>query len=425
MIMLRRFIPSLLTILALVWFANLVCQAQRLPSPKSEERQAWHASMMQTPLPGKGCFKASYPATEWQEVACTTAPNRPLAPARGAKSNTVGKGYDYVGVIVSGLVSQAEGSFVNSSNLVSSNAYSLQLNTNFFTTSACSGAADPSFCYGWQQFVFQSSGLVYMEYWLVNWGKTCPSGWTEKTVSGETDCYENSSATGTSSQPITNLPYMTLTGKAAGATDTALIDTPSGDISAVGQDSVLNLEQGWSQAEFNVFGNGNGAAVNLNSNAALVVQVSLANGTTNTPSYTTLDHTAETNNLTLIGTAPCRYGGTTPMIQFMESNDSSATASCGASGIETNIVQPPSYSIISVTPFRGEPPSLEYKMELLDGTPGAEITMIIEAVGSCPGTDVTYPSGEVFELVLPVGCSPQGYLVANAPGYLQSPIVSF
>jgi hypothetical protein len=36
-----------------------------------------------------------------------------------------------------------------------------------------------------------------------------------------------------------------LTGGASGTTDTALLDTPNGDISAVGQDSVLHLGQGW------------------------------------------------------------------------------------------------------------------------------------------------------------------------------------
>ena len=45
-----------------------------------EERQkfdAWRRSMERVPFPKKGCFKASYPGTEWREVTCTAAPTRP------------------------------------------------------------------------------------------------------------------------------------------------------------------------------------------------------------------------------------------------------------------------------------------------------------------------------------------------------------
>jgi hypothetical protein len=434
--MIRKFVPFLLAALALVWLANLSSQAQQFPSPKSPEFEAWRTTMKQTPLPDRGCFKASYPITEWQQVTCVAAPPYPLPPARGrrAKSNTVGGGlYDYVGV-VSGVLSQAEGSFPTASSVASSNAYSLQLNTNTFHggnggTPACNGAAVPSNCSGWQQFVLQSSGSLYMEYWLLNWGVTCPSGWTKYVPPGTTeiDCYLNSSSPSIGGLSIADLPYISLTGNAAGRTDTALADTPNGDISAVGQDSVLDLEEGWNSAEFNVFGNGNSDEVNLNSGASLVVQINLVNGTTNTPTFSTESFTGETNNLTLIGTAPCSYGGGTPMIQFFESNASGATASCGSTGIETNIAKVPSDTAVETRyPPVGPPEYVEYAITFLDGTPGAEIHYVIDYCQQADNGTAT--PNKTFYLELTgsnMNCYLSGSMYATAPGYLTSPVAGF
>jgi hypothetical protein len=413
--MIQKVVPLLLAVLAIVWLANLSSQAQQLPSPKAPEFEAWRTTIKQTPLPDKGCFKASYPSTEWQQVTCTIAPNRPYLPARGPKPPTVGNGTDFTGV-VSGLLSQAEGSFPFSSGISISHSYSLQLNSNFFKTPACTS------CSGWQQFIYSSSSpsAIYMQYWLLGYGTSCPSGWTESSGS----CYKNSSATDISGQPSTNLPYIYLTGKASGGTDTVLMDSPSGDISAVGADSVLDLEQGWNSAEFNVFGNGNGSEVSFSSDAALVVQISLVNGTTNVPSYSTGGFTGETNNLTLIGTAPCRYGGTTPMIQFMES-DAGGSASCGSTGIETNIAQAPSHTNIVYTRGGGQPPAfVSWSMTLVDGTPGADIHYVISYCQEQEGG--SQPPGEfVFEETgSNENCFPSGLMYATAPGYFTSPEVS-
>ncbi len=74
------------------------------------------------------------------------------------------------------------------------NAFSLQLNTQFFSGSpACSGSGNPANCLAWQQFVYAYSsgvGLVFMQYWLINYDATCPSGW----FTFSSDCYTNSNA---------------------------------------------------------------------------------------------------------------------------------------------------------------------------------------------------------------------------------------
>ena len=51
-------------------------------SPTEQSREAWRKSMARARLPKKGCFKASYPNTEWQEVPCVKAPSIPFQPVR-------------------------------------------------------------------------------------------------------------------------------------------------------------------------------------------------------------------------------------------------------------------------------------------------------------------------------------------------------
>src|SRR5262249_20576980 len=106
-------------------------------------QEAWHATMARIRHPKPGCFKATYPDTEWQEVACTTAPNGTYAPAQGSN--------DFAAEVV-GTISSAVGSFDDYAAWSPNNLgrgtpsveYSLQLNTNFFTTSLCNGSANPA-----------------------------------------------------------------------------------------------------------------------------------------------------------------------------------------------------------------------------------------------------------------------------------------
>ena len=201
--------------------SSAMAKAQQAQSSPLVDPEAWRNSMKTTPTPGIGCFSASYPSAVWQQVTCTTAPNVPYPPADGTQPQTVGGGgNDFVAVATSGLLSSAEGSFPSVSGLASANSYSLQLNVQPFNDPpACSGAANPSQCQGWQQFLYsQTAAQVYMQYWLLNYGNACPGGWnTYKSV----DCWKNSSAIGGVVEPVANLPYVTLSGSATGGTDEA------------------------------------------------------------------------------------------------------------------------------------------------------------------------------------------------------------
>ena len=106
---------------------------------------------------------------------------------------------------------------------------------------------------------------------------------------------------------------------------------------------MLGLESNWRKAEFNVFGDGDLSQVNFNSGTTFVVQTNVNNGTTNAPTYADISFTGETNNLNLEpqpGAFSCPYGGTSPGIQFEESNVSGIKVTCGASGVTMPVAEP-------------------------------------------------------------------------------------
>jgi hypothetical protein len=446
----HRFSSPLLVFVATALLLSVASQAQQTQpshSGRSPERDAWRKSMKQTPFPKKeGCFTASYPSTTWQEATCVTPALIPFPPANntpptghpsagGARSETVGNGAnDFVAVIPSGTVTSAEGLFLSASGLESAGTYSLQLNTNTFSNSpVCSGAENPSICQGWQQFVYTESSpaATYMQYWIINWGKTCPSGWNTYTKNGPIDCWKNSSAKSVSAQGVDNLPYLSVEGEASGGTDTVILFTPStGDLSAVGQDSVLGLEQGWTEAEFNVFGNGNGSQVNFNSGTTFAVQTSLYNGNSFTPSCSQTSFTGETNNLSLSPTsspACCPYSGYEPGIQFVESNASGASATCGSEGLSNLAQTPYSENATATILDNNNPPDIEFSANLYDSTPGATIYYLIYACGNeiVQSGSVSSGGGIYFEQYSGQyeNCSISWSMYATAPGYLQSSTV--
>ncbi|MGC1447705.1 MAG: hypothetical protein WA837_19740 [Xanthobacteraceae bacterium] len=289
-----------------------------------DQMETYHATMSRVPVPKKGCFKSAYPSTTWVEVPCGTPPERPYPPASGRQPEIVGNGNDFSAQVTSGTISQATGSFDSITGLTSesdggnNNSYSLQLNTNAsLNPTLCQGAKTPSQCSGWQQFVYSSSGYAFIQYWLLNYGNACPSGWNTY----YSDCWRNgTNGAPVSAQPITNLAQLRLTGTAdAGGTDTVIMSTPNGDANAANQDSLLDLAKGWNAAEFNVFGDCCGSQANFNGGVTMVVRTSVDNGTKNAPTCTATGYTGETNNLTLV--PPCStVGGASPAIVFKESD---------------------------------------------------------------------------------------------------------
>jgi len=290
----------------------------------TQPQAAWNAAIARTPVPHAGCFAAHFPSTTWKEVACQTAPAVPFIPrsSTGSGTQNVGNGHDYAAV-VSGIITQAVGSFPIVKGLKTesdngrANDYSLQANSNFMSGSpACDSASDPSKCLAWEQFVY-SSGFheAFMQYWLINYDTTCPSGWN----SDGGDCYVNSKAVGVPLQVIKQLKFLSVTGSAvANGIDTLTLTTKSDAYSTTGEDSVVYLANDWDATEFNVIGDGGGSEAVFNAGTKLTDQIELTDGLTTAPTCQANDGTTgETNNLNL---GKCTAsGGSTPSISFVES----------------------------------------------------------------------------------------------------------
>jgi FG-GAP-like repeat len=211
-------------------------------------------------------------------------------------------------------------------------AFSLQLNTNFFTTATCSGALNPSQCRGWQQFVDSNveGQAAYMQYWLINYGTTiCPAGWTSYIAGSDKDCYTNSDAVPVPVQPISNLANLSVTGQAVvGDVDTLVLSTGTTLYAVQNSDSVVNLAQGWTIAEFNVVGDCCSSQANFNIGSSIVVRTSIDSGVATAPSCYGGGFTAETNNLNFQPSSGTPRSSTQPAIVFTQGSNATSAPPC-------------------------------------------------------------------------------------------------
>jgi hypothetical protein len=221
------------------------------------------------------------------------------------------------------------------------NAYSLQINTDFFTSTVCAGSPNPA-CQGWQQFVFfndGSSGSIFIQYWLIQYNTNCPAGagWNQFPYNGGIYCYKNDSAGAmpVPNQPITNLSQLSLVGTATGGGDSATLwvgATPY----AVAGDNAVNAAAGWRIAEFNVFGPGGnssgGSQASFNSGADIIPRTRIIYGGTAPPPCVAQGFTGETNNLSFGPTAP-GASAPGPAVIFRESTAGGASGCAAATSV--------------------------------------------------------------------------------------------
>lgn len=338
--------------------------------------KSWAQVMSKTPAPSTGCFVASEPDTTWREVPCGEAPSAPrripekllsqfLAEQESTPSGTepprtpeiVGNGTD-PGAQVTGTLKWAQGSFTNevggtsesdtnvgptgqSATNPGSNSYSLQMNTNLFTSSAC----DNSTCKGWEQLIYDPlAQQAYIEFSVVGWTSTanCPATLPNTYNAGAGGsikvCYKNTTPVTVPAVAASNLANVTMIGSTDASTNTDTVTMVIGGTSyANNQTSVLGLASGgWNYAEFNVFGEDNGTQASFGSTpTSLEVQV-LTESTVSTEAAPSCPgaspsgwNTVENNTLSLVGSC-CAFGGPQPGIQFMESNDGGTPPPCPA-----------------------------------------------------------------------------------------------
>ena len=317
-----------------------------LPAAATEaekaQREAWRIQMLHAPRKKGACYTANYPDTQLHEVPCKAPPNHVFPPHPGPTTETVGNGVtDYVANPTS-PITLADGSFdaVSASSVQTVNAmaggvngtnmFSLQLNSERFKTSVCTSALGPK-CRGWVQFVYDNSAQdAYVQYWLLNDDFTpftvpCPGVWTP--YGGY--CYQ-SAATSTTTFPMqakaTDLQNMSVTGSGTGVTVTwngAMISAPDTGI-------IPDLASNWSDAEFNVFGDGGAGEASFSGNTTITVRVQVETGINIAPNCIVASYTGETNNLNLISTPTMEPKKQYPSIIFDEGN-ATTPQSCATS----------------------------------------------------------------------------------------------
>ncbi len=317
----------------------------------SPSKAQWQAEISNLRTPGSGCYHASYPSLQWHVTRCLVAPNVPLAPRLQTRSGgpvVVGDGADY-SAQVAGTISKATGTFTHvSSNLTEkgqiggtgsqvSNAFTLQLNSEFFSTPVCSGSAKPSKCEGWQQFVyaFHYSGdtnMVFMQYWLLYWDTTCPAGWAKYKAGTSIFCYTNSPANTYGSLPADDLGNVKFVAQAAsGGNDQVTLSSTSGASSASNSDSMLDLSAVWNTTEWGAFGDAGGAEANFGADSTLEAQTTFQATSSSAPTCVDEGFTGETNNLDLTKTKALGTE-TSPTMASKQTNGTVKTASCAAGG---------------------------------------------------------------------------------------------
>ena len=305
---------------------------------------AWQTAIGGLSSPGGGCYSASFPNLQWNAAPCTAVPQRAMEPAtqtdrvQPATPDTVGNGYDY-SAQVAGTIFQTTGSFANVSAKISekgqfndsgpqlANTFTLQLNTQFFSTSTCSGSSNPSNCRGWQQFVYETdNNALYMQYWLIDYAATCPSGW----ATYGSDCYTNSPGATNAASAVTakGLADVKLEGSAfTGGNDAVTLVDGTTATQASNADTKLNLSKSWNTSEFGVFGDAGGGEANFSSGSNLEAQTTLGSSSAAAPTCVLEGFTGETNNLNL-GKSPALGTQSSPTISSKQQFASAATQTC-------------------------------------------------------------------------------------------------
>ena len=346
MISFRSVAVAILVILLPVFLSSFAAAAESpKPSPKAsatsaraarEERarKEWQKEIAKVPVPKKGCFTAAYPDKKWKEVPCGPPSKYP---------NTVGGsiGNDVGPQVTPLLISSAVGSFDSvtppsitetgpwSGNPNSANAFTIQMNTQFFSTSVCAGHAG---CQGWQQFIYSQNQCggpcIFMEYWLINYG-TCPAGpW----IQSGSSCFFNSASAPAAAITAAQLQNTTLKGIAQAGTDTVVLTSPGGNANATAADSVLNLQNAWNTTDFIVCGDCCGTQANFSAGTTLIQRITVTDGSQKKPVCSTQASTGETNNLSFGPTAPAP-SGVGPALLYSESSSGSLTPCAAATSI--------------------------------------------------------------------------------------------
>jgi hypothetical protein len=339
--------------------------------------RVWSQAIRATALPGAGCFDASYPVVRWRAVQCAAASRAHHNPRRGPVATDtfvslllggypgtffeVGNGHNLDAEVPSGTIESAVGTVPSVSAGATekdskdrkAESYSLQLNSQEFSTPACEGAAG---CTGWEQFIYEAApgNQVEIEYWLLGYAGKCPHGWER---AGQSECARKSAASALpgGAVPVSGLTGITFEGAAdsSSGTDAVVMVTGSGRAVATGAADMLGLDEDWKVAEFGVFGWANGSKAVFIPDTTIMVNTAIHSASKAAPICVEEGETAESNNLTFEA-APSLSPQPYPTISTQQTNgpvlngDECASYGTPEPGTPTAIIaDPPADAIYS------------------------------------------------------------------------------
>lgn len=192
------------------------------------------------------------------------------------------------------LIKSATGSFPVVTDVTAGTDYTLQINSKQFSgaTSACNGVSG---CTIWQQFIYdETNAIVLMEYWLFDYGTSCPTGWN----SLGSACWMNSPTVAAPAVPAAALGKVKMSAF-ANKNGYDIVQFEYDDIVYLLSQpaTVLSLDQVWKEASFNVYGNPyTNMIAEFNRGAFLGVRLEADYG--NLPTCVAGVFTGESNNLT-------------------------------------------------------------------------------------------------------------------------------
>ncbi len=311
--------------------AYLTTAAQAVTQSTERLQQAWRATIAHTPVPGQGCFKASYPLLVWHQIRCAKPAKNQFSQLQGTPVSPPAGGSDDYMAMTKSLTSTAVGSFPLAKHVTSEygaygpNDYTALMSTNtMYNDKACAGSTTPAYCQGWEQFAFLNLNQeAFIQYWMLFYngpGGTCPAGWNLRPMSG--DCWKNSAAVTVPEQALTELPYLSVSGSAVKGVDTLVVTTRTNAYSTTGKSAVY-LAQGWHGTEYNIVGTSCKTCdptAYFNAGASITVKIAVTDGNAQKPTCAPNAGTAvELNNLVLGAcTAVPGKSGALPYVKFTE-----------------------------------------------------------------------------------------------------------
>jgi len=335
--------------------ASLALLLPALGSAQALNVKGWQDTIKKTPPAKTGCFVASYPGMQWQPTACADAradlfdqrriqEKEALSLVSNVGSGVYGAGYPASVAAEAPPIKSAEGSFLSVSGVtditdsrLGGNFYSLQINTEYFILSNGEGFCPVGPCIGWVQFIYtnwgsENSGQLIFEHMLqLGDDSPCPNLSSSSVVKINGACYyEDDGPVVPGGLPINaNFDSQTfiLRGQTGDGMDIVTMFVGGQAYALVTSSMFPNLPQIWRNAQFNIYGFGNGSQVNFNPGASLIVYTKIDNGTTDPPTckvvnnaYGSVLGTAEWNNLNFKSPC-CSFGGGAPSITFVEGID--------------------------------------------------------------------------------------------------------